>query len=263
MCPPPVPRRSRRRSRGRRRISTCPRCSGRWHTRTRSPSRAGVLGTEHRVCPQRGDSCEGRGCPWGEHRLTRTHHGWHWGQGVQAELWYPVVPSGTSFPLQGFQQPDGVLGGTVATQPGCPPGHSSPQGSTSPIDAHPGCPARQEELQQIPGRASAPSPPHRTWGQTPAHSSLAQPVPNPGGWHMAQPGMALGTLPLPTALGYWGTGTLWSQHRTVGEEGNRGCPGGAGRVMVGMGFGAKAKPCTGWTLPGCGSVEGDAGADAQ
>lgn len=60
-----VPRRSRRRSRGPHRISICPRCSGRWHTRTRSRSRAGVLGTENTGCALSvGTGCEGRGCPW-------------------------------------------------------------------------------------------------------------------------------------------------------------------------------------------------------
>lgn len=48
--PPPstVPHRSHPRSRGPRRTSTCLRCSGHWHTRTRSPSRAEVLGTDRR-----------------------------------------------------------------------------------------------------------------------------------------------------------------------------------------------------------------------
>lgn len=50
--PSTVPHRSHPRSRGPRHTSTCLRCSGHWHTRTRSPSRAEVLGTEKRgVCP--------------------------------------------------------------------------------------------------------------------------------------------------------------------------------------------------------------------
>lgn len=49
-APPPstVPHRSHPRSRGPRRTSTCLRCSGHWHTRTHSPSRAEVLGTDRR-----------------------------------------------------------------------------------------------------------------------------------------------------------------------------------------------------------------------
>lgn len=47
--PGAVPHQIRLRSRGPHRTSTDRRCSGHWHTRTRSPSRAGVLGTEHRA----------------------------------------------------------------------------------------------------------------------------------------------------------------------------------------------------------------------
>lgn len=56
---------------------------------------------------------------------------------------------------------------------------------------------------------------------------------------------------------------------TAQDCGGTGGVQGSRRVTVGMGFGAKSKPCTGpaeqqgRTLPGCGSVEGDAGADAQ
>lgn len=88
---------------------------------------------------------------------------------------------------------------------------------------------------------------------------MAQPPTWDGSWDPSPPHS-------PRVLGYRDP---LSWHRTVGEEGNRGCPGGAGRVRVGMGLGAKSKPCKGpaeqqgQTLPGCSSVEGDAGADAQ
>lgn len=39
----------------------------------------------------------------------------------------------------------------------------------------------------MPRQSLIPISPHRAWGQTLAHSSLAQPVPNPGGRHVAQP----------------------------------------------------------------------------
>ena len=42
-----IPRQSRLHSHGPHRTSTCRQCSGHWHTRTRSPSRAGALGTEN------------------------------------------------------------------------------------------------------------------------------------------------------------------------------------------------------------------------
>lgn len=47
--PGAVPHQIHLRSRGPHRTSTDRRCSGHWHTRTRSLSRAGVLGTEHRA----------------------------------------------------------------------------------------------------------------------------------------------------------------------------------------------------------------------
>lgn len=108
-------------------------------------------------------------------------------------------------------------------------------------------PPRQEELQRCPGRALSPSPltGHRDRHPLTAHWHGQCQIQEDGTWHSHLPGMALRTLPLPMASGCWGTGTLWSRHRTVGEEGDGGCPGGAGRVTVGMGFGAKSKPCTG------------------
>lgn len=78
----------------------------------------------------------------------------------------------------------------------------------------------------MPWQSLTPVTRHRAWGQRPAHSSLAQPVPiqEDGTWHSRPAGMALGTILLPKAPGYWGTGTLchgtglWENRGTGGVQ---------------------------------------------
>lgn len=191
-----VPRRSRRHSRGPHHISTCPRCSGRWHTRIHSQSRAGALGTENKGCAlSLGTGCEGRGCPWPTAEGTQADTvTWlvalgteDTGRAVGAARGAQLVPPPSPFPphsrapssLRGFW---GHCGHTAWLSPRSLPLHRAAPAPLLPTLAAP----QAGGTAAVSWRSLIPISPHRAWGQTPTHSSLAQPVPNPGGWHVAQ-----------------------------------------------------------------------------
>lgn len=270
-----VPRRSRRRSRGPRHTSTCPRCSGRWHMRTRSRSRAGALGTENTECALSVGTrrLRGQGVSLGGHRLTRTHGRWHWGQGGTgraggAARGARLAPPPSPFPPHS-RAPGSLRGcwGVLWLSPRSLTVHRAAPAPLLPTPAAP----QAGGAAAVPWQSLVPVSPHRVWGQTPPHSSLARPVLNPGGWHVAQsPAWDGSRDPSPPH----GPGVLGHRDppvtaRDCGGRGGRGVSRWSRESHGGDGFWSQVQamhgPCgaAGLDPPHCGSVEGDAGADAQ
>lgn len=131
------------------------------HENSLSEQGRGAGDREHGVCPERGDTQAARagGVPGGAQADTDTRpvalgtggYGQSRGSSQRGTAGTTSQPLPT--PLQGSQLPAGVLGGTVAV----PEVTHCPQGSTSPIAAHPSCP---------PGRRSC-------------SGALAEPCPRP------------------------------------------------------------------------------------
>lgn len=294
-----IPHPSHPHSRGPRRTSTGRRCSGRWHTRTRSPSRAGVLRTENTGRPlsaggrrgrkvslasssgdrgRHGPCSRGTGDSGSASRAggtAREGHGWH-------HLPAPF-PSLSRAPRGGTA----FSGGTAATQTRfwrlpsctCPPHCSPAKAAAAPqLPATPAAAGGRKGSGAMARSGSAVPPVHPSQGMGTDPSQLHAPAgPAPAvGASSVRRRVAHSAAPspgqCPRSVGAGGrSGHSAAAVRTAGEEGGRGCPDGAGRVKVGTDFGAKYKPCTG---PGCGGsrvgpsltaapAEATAGADAQ
>lgn len=248
------------------------------HENSLSEQGRGAGDREHGVCPERGDTQAARagGVPGGAQADTDTRpvalrtggYGQSRGSSQRGTAGTTSQPLPT--PLQGSRLPAGVLGGTVAV----PQVTHCAQGSTSPTAAHPGCPpgrrscsgALAEPCPHLPSQGMGTDTPSQLTGTASAKSRRTA----LDSESRSQPAWDGSRDPSPPH----GPGVLGHRDppvtaRDCGGRGGRGVSRWSGESHGGDGFWSQVQamhgPCgaAGSDPPHCGSVEGDAGADAQ